>query len=68
MPKFTAAQLAQDATLIVDVKGALFYEHPVYGDEHPLLAVICGEVVTTDFYDADDEEELDEWVNDFLQS
>ena len=31
--------MKKNPTLIGTVAGVKFYEHPVYGDEHPLLAI-----------------------------
>tara|TARA_R110000851_G_scaffold138443_1_gene275083 strand:- start:600 stop:812 length:213 start_codon:yes stop_codon:yes gene_type:complete len=46
--------LAQKPTLIVTVGGNKFYEHPVLGDEAPLICITHdGRKKKTDFWDAD---------------
>ena len=41
---------------------ATFYEHPIRGDEHPLVAIIDGKVSTSDFWDVPDSEEAAEYI------
>ena len=43
--------LSHKPTLIGRVGGVPFYEHPILGDEHPMLAIIDGRLVNTQEYD-----------------
>lgn len=56
--------LAAKPTLICTVAGVRFYEHPVYGDEYPLVAIVGGKKKTTSFLEVPT---LDE-VLDFVAS
>jgi hypothetical protein len=69
--KFMALQPTKYGQMTND-KGQLieFYEHPLRGDEHPVIAV-CHELnlaATTDFYELDDmtaeHGEYQPWFND----
>lgn len=63
----TAKILALNPTLLKEVTNQLgqvvkFYEHPTQGDLAPVLALIEGEVVCTDFFDTDDFYENSEYL------
>ena len=46
--------LALNPTLVATCKGVNFYEHPIRGDERPLMAIVDGKVITTDAWDCGD--------------
>ena len=47
--------LSKKPFFLASISGVALYEHPVYGDESPVIAVTkCGKVIETDFYETDD--------------
>lgn len=54
-----AKRIAKEATLMGNVAGVPFYEHPVYGDESPLLYITKdGRVKLSDHYELPTYDEL----------
>lgn len=54
-----AKRVAKEATLIGSVCGVPFYEHPVHGDESPLLYITKdGRVKLSDFWEMPTVDEL----------
>lgn len=54
-----AKRIAKEGTLIGSVCGVPFYEHPVYGDEVPLLYITKdGRAKLSDFYEVPTVDEL----------
>lgn len=47
-----------DATYICTVAGIRFFEHPTRGDEAPLLALVNGAMVATDFWESPEAEDV----------
>lgn len=58
-----ARVLAATGTRLAIIAGYPVYEHPVHGDEWPVLIIAGGEVISTDFYDIPTAEELLDFVN-----
>ncbi len=50
--------MAMDPTLVGEVGPYKFYEHPIWGDEAPLIAVGNNECGLTDYFDLPTLEEL----------
>ena len=48
----------QHGALIGTTCGIRFYEHPIYGDEAPLVVMVSGVMVETDFWEVPDAEDL----------
>ena len=47
--------LAKKPYFMASIGGAGLYEHPIHGDEAPIMAVFKdGRVIETDFYELDD--------------
>lgn len=59
-----AIRLAREATLIGTVCGVPFYEHPLHGDESPLLYIDAqGKARVSDFWELPAIEEMVELIN-----
>lgn len=56
--------LAQAPTLIGQIAGCKFYEHPVYGDESPMVAIFNGKKWTSPFYDLPSLGETIDWLEE----
>ena len=54
--------LSLNPTRIATVMGIKFYEHPTYGDESPLLAIVNGKVKRTDFWETPETEDVADWL------
>jgi len=55
--------LEMNPTYISTVVGIKFYEHPVYGDESPLIAITqCGKKKTTDFWESPTTDDVLNWI------
>lgn len=52
--------ITESPTLIGTVAGISFYEHPTYGDEHPLIYKRGGEWLSSDWYELPTHSEAEE--------
>ena len=46
-------------TYLYSIAGVSFYEHPTYGDEHPLLVKHNGKFISSTYYDPDHSDALE---------
>lgn len=57
------AFLAKNPTLIGEVSGVEYYDHPELGDESPLIAILPdGRKVRSPFWELPCSEESEEWI------
>lgn len=54
----------ESATHLFTVAGVRFFEHPIYGDESPLLASVNGDMIHTDFWERPEADEVIEFLSE----